>query len=84
MIRKFLEPVAEREQEKQRRAFGPGVDGERAEGDRDHEEMDVDPAAFQGVDHVLHGKPSAGQISGHEAKRDRRRARAGSLEQKSR
>src|SRR6476646_4525121 len=80
MIREFLQAVAQRKKKKEGSAFGPGDHRERAESDGDHEEMDVDPAAFEHVPEIVSGEPAAAEIGDDEARNDRRWIRICALE----
>src|SRR6266480_545433 len=63
IICELLQPIAQRKQKEQRRAFGPSVNEQRADRDRHHQELDVDVALLERVPDILSGEPSAAHIS---------------------
>ena len=59
IICELLQPIAQRKEKEQRRAFGPSLNEQRAERDRHHQELNVDLAALERMPDTLSGEPTA-------------------------
>src|ERR1041384_3616269 len=84
IICELLQPIAQRKEKEQRRAFGPSLNEQRADRDRDHEKLDVDFAALERVPHILGGEPAAAEICQSEKRRNELAANPGAAEKKAR
>src|SRR4030095_16072192 len=82
IICKLLQPIAQRKQKEQRRAFGPSLNEQHAERDGHHQELDVDLAALERVPHVRSGEPSAADISDSKESREQFSANSCAIEEK--
>src|SRR5215472_13502025 len=84
IICELLQPIAQRKEKEQRRAFGPPLNEQRADRDCDHKELDVDLAALKRIPHILSRKPAAGEICQSEKRRNELAADPGAAEKKAR
>lgn len=70
-----LERSSEGEEEEKDRALLPLADGRAAEGNSEHEEMDIQAALLQQLPDLEHGEPGTGEV-GHQEKGNRPCGRA--------
>ena len=63
IICELFQPIAQRKEKEQRRAFGPSLNEQGADRDGHHQELDVDLAPLERVPHILSGEPAAADIS---------------------
>ena len=80
MIGELFERVAERKKKKQRCPFGPGVNRCRAQRNKDHQKLDVDPSLLESPPDILCGKPAPRDVCDREERQDPQRGKAGPLQ----